>query len=1386
MTPTPQPPGPPPAPVPAPPLDPPPPPAPAPAAPQAHPAAPPPPPGGPSASDHIATVAWGGTPGPGTVGPATAPTVLGAAPHGSAVGHSGTAPIAGMPVPQPVVAGGPAPALPGSGVDPFIGAVLQNYQITEFLGRGGMGSVYRARHTLLEREAAIKVLAPQWATNPQAAERFIREANTAASLKHPHVVEVYDVGRAGTAYYMAMELVDGVSVGGLLRDQGPLALPNAVAVTKAMALALGAAHDKGLIHRDVKPENILIPKGGGRPKLTDFGLARAVETADGDGLTAQGVVLGTPGYMAPEQCDDSGGGGVDARSDLYALGATLFAMLTGRPPFREASSLQTIVKQMSQPAPPLRSLAPEIPEPVAAVVDRLLEGDAGRRHQSAAELIKALDEAMRIPSGRLANLALADGGAASPQTVKTAPRKAPAAKTAPTGTLRLAGDPGTAPPGGTAVMGGGAKRKSGRRIKATSGRRRAAAAPVDEEPQQASPVAVALIVAGIAIPATLAFAMFAFRGGNTDPDPDPGTTVAAGVDADDDDDGDSRPRVPITGRRPVDEAGGDPGGGAAAADDDDDDSSDAGGGASAGGDTSSPAGGGGTTSDPRPGFPPLPPGLPGLPPRPQGLPPELAWPPPPPLVAAHALVVEKLTQIEDTVRRSAARAIIRRYRERIERWELSGPPEELTRLGDRSLATSARDILEGLRRAVDDWFRDAGLSPPSEEQPVAGGPGPAPDADLRERLLEALSTALAEHPVGDPELERTIASYHGHTERESRIAPPPPEVYWWARDLLDGPSVERLRAALEDAYEVAGAPLPRDRGRERLDGPGEREEHATGPGGFPVDDAGWPRFTPQPEPDRPRGPPDSAYFFDALSRAVGGADYPLARRIQEHFLGFTRGEASPEGGPGESRPGPGESRPGPGESRPGPRERRPGPGERRPGPGERRPGPVEPPGQGGGGRGGGGGPPKDPEAQAFAEKLTAFDEVLDRALRRLQGHEHDHDRIDLWLRQSHHWVRGEVLRVDRGGGDVETARIEMRDIYGRVEMLELWQLSDACLDRLAYEDKAKGGPAFYFALLTHRGGRAVELQPSKRTLNRQPLLGIFKSVVEGRKDDEEDATDVLKKLGRARDRDAELAVLDELAEPRLLATDAVYAVRLHLELRRAWLEEPLDARVGDTLAHLTRGKGQRKGGRTEITWTDGAALLEDWAVWSDDEGDERHELDGATLRLEGGCVLELPVPANGDAGVRIAFEIEIEERDEPFLVGVGVSDLDDPEHAVGIELSDGWDDDEERAFHAVAVRSVEGGGEPDDLGGLELDPAPVRRIELLITRGELVVKVGDEKDSVRLDRPVPSPWHVVVQVHQGRFRMKALTVELAPSDEWERDHIDRELPDPSTKPRPGR
>ena len=271
----------------------------------------------------------------------------------------------------------------------MVGQILSGrYRLEERVGHGGMAEVYRATDLLLERAVAVKILHPQFASDEEFVQRFRREAQAAASLSHPNVVNIFDVGEDAGTYYIVMEYVRGRTLRALLQERGPLPVHEALDVAAQVAGALAAAHSQGLVHRDVKPANILISTSG-QVKVTDFGIARAASESS---LTQTGTVLGSVGYVSPEQAR---GEEVTGLSDLYSLGATLYEMLTGQAPFRGESTAAVILKHLqSEPTRP-RRLRAEVPEDVEALVLRLLSKEARRRARSTLALKEELEELAR-------------------------------------------------------------------------------------------------------------------------------------------------------------------------------------------------------------------------------------------------------------------------------------------------------------------------------------------------------------------------------------------------------------------------------------------------------------------------------------------------------------------------------------------------------------------------------------------------------------------------------------------------------------------------------------------------------------------------------------------------------------------------------------------------------------------------------------------------------------------------------------------------------------------------------------------------------------------------------------------------------------------------------
>jgi serine/threonine-protein kinase len=261
---------------------------------------------------------------------------------------------------------------------------LERYEVLEEIGRGGMGVVLKAFDPSLHRVVAIKVLAPQLATSGVARKRFLREAKAAAAVTHDHIVTIHAVDEANGLPYLVMQFVAGQSLQDRLDKDGPLELTEILRIGTQTASGLAAAHAHGIVHRDIKPANILLEEGVQRVRITDFGLARAMDDAS---LTQSGFVAGSPLYMAPEQAR---GEALDHRADLFSLGSVLYTMCTGRPPFRAANTLG-VLRRVTDDAPrPIRETNPEIPDWLAEVVTKLMAKEPAERFQSAAEVEEIL------------------------------------------------------------------------------------------------------------------------------------------------------------------------------------------------------------------------------------------------------------------------------------------------------------------------------------------------------------------------------------------------------------------------------------------------------------------------------------------------------------------------------------------------------------------------------------------------------------------------------------------------------------------------------------------------------------------------------------------------------------------------------------------------------------------------------------------------------------------------------------------------------------------------------------------------------------------------------------------------------------------------------------
>lgn len=269
-------------------------------------------------------------------------------------------------------------------------AAFGRYQLRQLLGKGGMGTVYLAHDPQLDRQVALKIPSLAGAANPELTERFLREARAAATLVHPNICPVFDVGQCGGVFYLTMCYIEGTSLAAVLRSRGPYPAAEAATVVQQLALAMQEAHDQGIIHRDLKPANIMIDRRGA-PIIMDFGLARRVVAGGtADRLTHSGVLIGTPAYMSPEQVDGDLNA-MGAGCDIYSLGVILYELLTGRLPFE--GSFGTLIAQIvSDPPPPPSALRPDLDPALEAVCLRALAKNPADRYPSMKDFAAALDQ----------------------------------------------------------------------------------------------------------------------------------------------------------------------------------------------------------------------------------------------------------------------------------------------------------------------------------------------------------------------------------------------------------------------------------------------------------------------------------------------------------------------------------------------------------------------------------------------------------------------------------------------------------------------------------------------------------------------------------------------------------------------------------------------------------------------------------------------------------------------------------------------------------------------------------------------------------------------------------------------------------------------------------
>jgi eukaryotic-like serine/threonine-protein kinase len=273
--------------------------------------------------------------------------------------------------------------------------ISERYELEELVGTGGMSSVYRAHDTLLERHVALKVLHEQFTAEGDYVERFRREARSVAQLSHPNIVTVIDRGEQEGKQFIVFEYVDGENLKVLLEREGPLPERKAIELVLPVARALGFAHEHGIVHRDVKPQNVLL-NGDGDTKVTDFGIARSLDVHGG--LTQTGTVMGTSDYISPEQAR---GGRVDAQSDVYSLGAVLYELLTGEVPFPGGNFVAVALRHINEPAPSVRAKRPDVSPRLDAAVRRAMAKDPRGRFGSMDELCTELRACLDNPGDGL-------------------------------------------------------------------------------------------------------------------------------------------------------------------------------------------------------------------------------------------------------------------------------------------------------------------------------------------------------------------------------------------------------------------------------------------------------------------------------------------------------------------------------------------------------------------------------------------------------------------------------------------------------------------------------------------------------------------------------------------------------------------------------------------------------------------------------------------------------------------------------------------------------------------------------------------------------------------------------------------------------------------------
>ena len=290
----------------------------------------------------------------------------------------------------------------------YVGREIGGCRLERRIGAGGMGVVFEARHQALHKRVAVKMLLPVLVADQVFVKRFMAEARMAAQVEHPNIVQVLNVGRDGDVYFMVLQFIEGESLRDLM-SRGPLDPDEAARIALQAARGLAAAHKKGIVHRDVKPENILID-GEGVARVVDMGLSKSLTTSESAVLTAPGTAMGTPNYISPEQATEAST--VDARADIYSLGATLYHAISGAPPFEGPSALAVMTKHLSEPLAPLSSRRPDVPPALAAIVEKMMAKEPEDRYQTMDQVVGVLRAHLEGAGGTAPGLSAAPVGSA--------------------------------------------------------------------------------------------------------------------------------------------------------------------------------------------------------------------------------------------------------------------------------------------------------------------------------------------------------------------------------------------------------------------------------------------------------------------------------------------------------------------------------------------------------------------------------------------------------------------------------------------------------------------------------------------------------------------------------------------------------------------------------------------------------------------------------------------------------------------------------------------------------------------------------------------------------------------------------------------------------------